>query len=56
MIRIIDDFFEDKDLRTIQNFALTKAFYTPRFLSNSPEKQISIVMAVDGHSTMTLNY
>ena len=38
MIRIIDNFFEDKDLRTIQNFALTKAFYTPRFLSNSPEK------------------
>ena len=29
MIKIINDFFEEKDLKEVQNFALTKASYTP---------------------------
>lgn len=38
MIKIINNFFDEKDLKFIQNFALTKAFYTPCFFTNSPKK------------------
>jgi hypothetical protein len=38
MIKILDNFFEEKDLKAIQDFALTKAFYTPRFFENTKEK------------------
>lgn len=36
MINIIDNFFNDNDLKIVQNFALTKVFYTPRFFVNAP--------------------
>ena len=38
MIKIIDNFFNDNDLKIIQDFALTKAFYTPRFFVDAPER------------------
>tara|TARA_R100000149_G_C5846279_1_gene116516 strand:+ start:42 stop:542 length:501 start_codon:yes stop_codon:yes gene_type:complete len=38
MIKIVDNFFKDNDLKMIQDFALTKAFYTPRFFVNAPER------------------
>ena len=38
MIKIINNFFEEKDLKKVQDFALTKAFYTPRFFKNTNEK------------------
>ena len=38
MIKIIDNFFNDNDLKIIQDFALTKAFYTPRFCVDAPER------------------
>jgi len=38
MIKIIDDFFEKKDFKKIQDFTLHKAFYSPRFLDNTVEK------------------
>lgn len=38
MIKIIDNFFSENDLKFIQDFALTKAFYTPQFLDNIVEK------------------
>mgnify|MGYP003624813791 FL=1 len=38
MIKIIDNFFSKKDLKLIQDFALTKAFYTPKFFENTTEK------------------
>lgn len=38
MIKIVDNFFNENDLKIIQNFALTKAFYTPAFFPNAPEK------------------
>ena len=38
MIKIIDNFFENKDLKIVQDFALTKAFYTPRFFDKAPDK------------------
>lgn len=38
MIKIIDNFFNKNDLKFVQDFALTKAFYTPQFLDNTVEK------------------
>ena len=38
MIKIINNFFNDKDLKRVQDFALNKAFYTPRYFENSTEK------------------
>lgn len=38
MIKILDNFFEDKDLKLIQNFATTQACYTPQFFENTKEK------------------
>jgi len=38
MIKIINDFFNNKDLKIVQDFALTKAFYTPRFFEEAPER------------------
>ncbi len=38
MITIIDNFFDKKDLELFQNFALYKAFYTPKFFDNAPDK------------------
>jgi|TARA_R100000482_G_scaffold59810_1_gene21802 hypothetical protein len=38
VIKIIDNLLSKKDLNIIQDFALTKAFYTPMFFENSPEK------------------
>ena len=38
LIKIIDNFFDDKDLKIAQNFALRKAFYTPRFFDKAPDK------------------
>ena len=38
MIKIIDNFFSENDLKFIQDFALTKAFYTPQFFDNTVEK------------------
>lgn len=38
MIKIIDNFFNDEDLINVQNFVLTKAFYTPRYLKGTTEK------------------
>ena len=38
MIKIIDNFFKEKDLILVQDFALTKAFYTPQFFDNTVEK------------------
>ena len=38
MIKIIDNFFKEKDLIAVQDFALNKAFYTPRYFNNSTEK------------------
>ena len=38
MIKIIDNFFSENDLKFIQDFALTKAFYTPCFFPDTIEK------------------
>jgi len=38
MIKILDNFFEEKDLKSIQNFAATQACYTPQFFENTKEK------------------
>ena len=38
MIKIIDNFFNDKDLKRVQDFALNKAFYTPCFFDHAIEK------------------
>ena len=38
MIKIIDNFFDEKDLISIQDFALTKAYYTPKYFDNTTEK------------------
>ena len=38
MIKIIDNFFDDKDLKAVQDFALNRAFYTPKFFENTTEK------------------
>jgi hypothetical protein len=38
MIKIINDFFSENDLKFIQDFALTKAFFTPRYFDNAVEK------------------
>lgn len=38
MIKILDNFFNKNDLIAIQDFALTKAFYTPRYFDNTTEK------------------
>ena len=38
MIKIINDFFEEKDLKEVQDFALNKAFYTPKFFDKAEVK------------------
>jgi hypothetical protein len=38
MIKILDDFFEEKDFKTVQDFALNRAFYSPCFLEGTTEK------------------
>ena len=38
MIKIIDNFFEKSDLEIVQDFALNKAYYTPRYFDNVLEK------------------
>ena len=41
MIKIIDNFFEKKDLLEIQNFASTQACYTPQFFENAKKNKES---------------
>jgi hypothetical protein len=38
MIKIIDNFFNQEDLNRVQDFALNKAFFTPRYFDNTIEK------------------
>tara|TARA_Y100000004_G_scaffold107827_1_gene120937 strand:- start:832 stop:1338 length:507 start_codon:yes stop_codon:yes gene_type:complete len=38
MIKIIDNFFNEKDLKFIQDFALNKAFYTPQYFEHAKER------------------
>ena len=38
MIKIINDFFNENDLKLVQNFTLTKATYTPCFFDDAIEK------------------
>ena len=38
MIKILDNFFEESNLIAIQDFILTKAFYSPRYFKNTKEK------------------
>ena len=38
MIKIIDKFFNEEDLRFVQDFASRKAFYIPQYLENVTEK------------------
>jgi len=38
MIKIINNFFEKEDLKKVQDFALNKAFYTPRFFDDAKVK------------------
>lgn len=38
MIKIINDFFKKDDLEKVKDFALNKAFYTPSYFDNAPEK------------------
>lgn len=38
MIKIINDFFEKEDLKKVQDFALNKAFYTPKFFDDAKVK------------------
>jgi len=38
VIKIIDNFFNEKDLKMIQDFALNKAYYTPSFTDENKEK------------------
>jgi hypothetical protein len=38
MIKITNNFFSEKDLKKVQDFALTKAFYTPRYFENTNER------------------
>ena len=38
MIKIIDNFFPEQDLKLVKDFALNKAFYTPRYFSDTKEK------------------
>jgi len=38
LIKILDNFFEDKDLKTVQDFALNRAYYTPMFFDDTTEK------------------
>jgi hypothetical protein len=38
LIKIIDNFFKDKDLEMVQDFALNKAIYVPQFFSPDQEK------------------
>jgi len=38
MIKIVDNFFNEEDLKRVQDFTLNKAFYTPRYFDNTTEK------------------
>ena len=38
MIKVIDNFFNEEDLKIIQDFALTKAYYEPKFFDGATEK------------------
>jgi len=38
VIKIINDFFKEDDLKKVQDFALNKAFYTPSYFDDAPEK------------------
>jgi hypothetical protein len=38
MIQIVENFFTDKQLKNVQDFALNKAVYTPKFFPNTTEK------------------
>ncbi len=38
MIKILNDFFNDEDFKRVQDFSLNKAFYTPSYFDNAPEK------------------
>jgi hypothetical protein len=38
VIKIINDFFNPEDLKMVQEFALNKAFYTPSYFDDAPEK------------------
>jgi len=38
VIKIVDNFFQEKDLKMVQDFALNKAFYSPCFLEGTTEK------------------
>ena len=38
MIKILNDFFNDEDFKRVQDFSLNKAFYTPSYFDNAPER------------------
>ena len=38
MIKVLDDFFQKKDLEHFQYFAKNSAFYTPCYFDDAPEK------------------
>lgn len=38
VIKIIDNFFNKDDLKIIKNFTLKKAFYSPSYFDDAPEK------------------
>ena len=38
MIQIVENFFTEKQLKLVQNFALNKAFYTPRYFHNTKDR------------------
>ena len=38
MIKILDNFFKKEDLKMVQDFALNKAFYTPKFFDGAELK------------------
>tara|TARA_R110000803_G_scaffold210465_2_gene282367 strand:+ start:3765 stop:4295 length:531 start_codon:yes stop_codon:yes gene_type:complete len=38
MIKILDNFFKKEDLKMIQDFALNKAFYTPKYFDGAKVK------------------
>jgi hypothetical protein len=48
MIKVLDDFFEKKDLEYFQYFAKNSAFYTPCYFDDAPEKPVkNTIMGVD---------
>ena len=38
MIKIVDNFFKEKDLKDVQDFTLNNAYYTPCYFHNTTER------------------